>query len=156
MQSALIVQSQHERRRRELLRRRATRGTLTQRGINSDADTQTSLHMNHIKNRREGKGAPKNLFICRFPCIGVMKNSKYMGKKPPTCAIFTFRLIRWGYMKAACSRRRLMPPLSAAGLPLHRFSASANTLMGTYLDPLIDALLHCIERRVSGSGMTAL
>lgn len=156
MQSALIVQSQHERRRRELLQRRTTRGILTQRGINSDADTQTPLHMNYIKKSGDGKGAPKNLFICRFPCIGVMKNSKYMEKKN-TRAIFTFRLIQSGYMKAACSRRRLMPPLSAAGLPLHRFSASANTLMGTYLDSLIDALLRCIERLVSGSGgMTAL
>lgn len=61
MQSALIVQSQRERRRRELLQRRTTRGILTQRGINSDADTQTPLHMNYIKKEMRREGSSQKL-----------------------------------------------------------------------------------------------
>lgn len=72
MQSALIVRSQHERRRRELLQRRTTRGILTQRGINSDGDAQTPLHMNYIKKKKDEKGGqlPKTCLYADFLASG--------------------------------------------------------------------------------------
>lgn len=62
------------------------------------------------------EGGFQNLFICRFPRVGLMKNSKYMDNKRVFFFVFffTFRLIRWRYMKAVCFWHRLMPSLSAA------------------------------------------
>lgn len=60
------------------------------------------------------EGGFQNLFICRFPRVGLMKNSKYMDNKRVCVFFLTFRLIRWRYMKAVCFWQQLMPSLSAA------------------------------------------
>lgn len=115
MQSALIVQSQHERRRRELPQQRTTWGYSAVRHKFRHTNRNTCALCIWIPSQGR-EGGFQNLFICRFPLVGLMKNSKYMENKKSMCFpfFFTFRLIRWRYMKAVCPWQRLMPSLSAA------------------------------------------
>lgn len=113
MQSALIVQSQHERRRRELLQQYATWG-YSQWGINSDTQTETLAPFAYEFHHREEKGASKTCLYADFLSSGWWKTANTWIIKGFAFFFFTFRLVWWKYMKAVCFWQRLMPPLSVA------------------------------------------
>lgn len=153
MQSALIVQSQHERRRRELPQQRTTWGYSAVRHKFRHTNRNTCALCIWIPSQGR-EGGFRNLFICRFPLVGLMKNSKYMENKKKARAFFFFFFLSLFYLQTNTMEvhESCLPPAATNAvfvgcspdircIWLCGFSGSARALKGSYLKSLIPAWL---------------